>query len=108
MSGWLLLVVCVVRRNRTDAAEEEARERTRKRHAALKRKQTHIRQFGNVQVRTLASAEADAEAASRKLSSEADAFLARRAAPHRERMSVLEGHPSLFTKKQKQRAAQRA
>jgi hypothetical protein len=95
---------------RTEAADDEAaRERTRKRHAALRQKQTHVRQFGHVQVRTLASAESDAEAASRALSGEAKAFLARRAAPLRARMSVLEGHPSLFTKKQKQRAgAQRA
>lgn len=93
---------------RTDAAEaqaEEARARQQQRRERLKKQKTHVRRFGPVEARTLASAVA-ADAASRKLSPSAEQFLARRAAPHRPRAHVLEGHKSLFTKQQKQRSQQ--
>lgn len=93
---------CFDREDEAEEAAEAARERTRKRHAALKKRQTHVREFGHVKVRTLESVDADA-AQSRALSQSASAFLDRRAAPHRPRMNVLDGHPALFTKKQKAR-----
>ncbi|RLN87721.1 hypothetical protein BBJ28_00015079 [Nothophytophthora sp. Chile5] len=91
-------------------AEEEAaasaRAKRRRAAADAKRakvmaKKTHTRQFGNIQVQTLDALETTQ---TRDLSSSAQEFLARRETPHRPRMNVLEGHPSLFTKKQKERS----
>ncbi|KAF1320915.1 hypothetical protein FI667_g12288, partial [Globisporangium splendens] len=81
---------------------EAARERAAKKRltAALKKK-THIRQFGNIQVQTVDDLAAQQ---TRKLTASTEEFLARKNAPQRARMSVLEGHASLFSKKQKQKA----
>ncbi|KAG6949199.1 hypothetical protein JG688_00014732 [Phytophthora aleatoria] len=99
----------VAARNEEDAEEDEAEElRAKKRRAVkeaklakLMEKKTHTRQFGNIQVQTLESLE---NTQTRELSTSANQFLERRLAPTRERMNVMEGHPSQFTKKQKQRS----
>ncbi|KAF1786878.1 hypothetical protein GQ600_404 [Phytophthora cactorum] len=99
----------VAARNEEDAEEDEAEElRAKKRRAVkeaklakLMEKKTHTRQFGNIQVQTLESLE---NTQTRELSTSAKQFLERRLAPTRERMNVMEGHPSQFTKKQKQRS----
>lgn len=64
------------------------------------KKKSHIRQFGHIQVQTVDEA---ARVQTRPLSASAEEFLARKTAPHRARMNVLEGHAALFTKKQKQK-----
>ncbi|TMW59534.1 hypothetical protein Poli38472_004603 [Pythium oligandrum] len=81
---------------------EAKRERQRRKRAAAMKQRSHIRDFGTVQVQTLEALDASE---SRKLNDAAVAFLERKSAPQRARMNVLEGHPSLFTKKQKTRAA---
>lgn len=90
---------------REEEAEQEAESAqaaaTAKRQRAALKKKTHTRQFGNVHVQTVGELERQQ---ARPLSASAEEFLKRRSAPHRARMSVLEGHPALFTKKQKQRA----
>ncbi|KAG2995208.1 hypothetical protein JG687_00015808 [Phytophthora cactorum] len=99
----------VAARNEEEAEEDEAEElRAKKRRAEkeaklakLMEKKTHTRQFGNIQVQTLESLE---NTQTRELSTSAKQFLERRLAPTRERMNVMEGHPSQFTKKQKQRS----
>jgi hypothetical protein len=87
--------------------EQEAELRAKKRRAVkqakmaeLMQKKTHTRQFGNIQVQTLDAVE---NKQTRGLSKSAKEFLALRSAPSKPRMNVLEGHPSLFAKKQKQR-----
>ncbi|KAF1785439.1 hypothetical protein GQ600_27491 [Phytophthora cactorum] len=86
----------VAARNEEEAEEDEAEELR-----AKKRQEAHTRQFGNIQVQTLESLE---NTQTRELSTSAKQFLERRLAPTRERMNVMEGHPSQFTKKQKQRS----
>ena len=68
--------------------------------AKLMEKKTHTRQFGNIQVQTLEALE---KTQTRALSDSAKEFMELRLAPTRERMNVMEGHPSQFTKKQKYR-----
>ncbi|KAI9909154.1 hypothetical protein PsorP6_014853 [Peronosclerospora sorghi] len=65
-------------------------------------KKSHTKQFGNIHVQTLETLE---QTQTRELSASAKKFLELRSAPHRKRMNVLEGHPSQFTKRQKNRSA---
>ncbi|OWY96285.1 hypothetical protein PHMEG_00033485, partial [Phytophthora megakarya] len=106
-----VLSAVAARNEEEDAVEEEetaAQLRAKKRRAVkeaklakLMEKKTHTRQFGNIQVQTLKSLE---NTHARELSASAKEFLELRSAPTRARMNVLEGHATLFTKKQKQRS----
>ncbi|POM63733.1 Hypothetical protein PHPALM_20830 [Phytophthora palmivora] len=106
-----VLSAVAARTEEEDAAEEQetaAELRAKKRRAVkeaklakLMEKKTHTRQFGNIQVQTLETLE---NTQTRELSASAKEFLELRSAPTRARMNVMEGHPSLFTKKQKQRS----
>ncbi|KAF4316163.1 hypothetical protein BBO99_00008832 [Phytophthora kernoviae] len=104
------ILSAVAARNEEDEAVEEeevaAKARAKKRRADAKlakllEKKTHMRQFGNIEVKTLDAVET---AKTRELSESAKEFLALREAPNRPRMNVMEGHPTQFTKKQKQRS----
>ncbi|CAI5723346.1 unnamed protein product [Peronospora destructor] len=66
--------------------------------AKLMEKKTHTRQFGNIQVQTLEALE---KTQTRALLDSAKEFMELRMAPTRERMNVMEGHASQFTKKRK-------
>ncbi|KAE8908630.1 hypothetical protein PF005_g14281 [Phytophthora fragariae] len=81
--------------------EIRAKKRKQQKVAELLKKKTHTRQFGSIEVQTLDALE---DAQTRGLSDSAKEFLERLNAPGRPRMNVLEGHESLFTKKQKQRS----
>ena len=98
------------KREKMGKEEEEAgrtkrRERTKRGSVAklLQAQKTHTRQFGNIYVQKLETLETTQI---REVSDSAREFLKLRTAPMRQRMNVLEGHSSLFTKQQKYRSQQ--
>ncbi|CAI5714401.1 unnamed protein product [Peronospora effusa] len=104
----VLSVVAARKEEEEEAAEKEetmAQLRAKKRRALneaklakLMEKKTHTRQFGNIQVQTLEALE---KTQTRTLLASAKEFMELRFAPTRERMNVMEGHASQFTKKRK-------
>uniref|UniRef100_A0AAV1THR7 Uncharacterized protein n=1 Tax=Peronospora matthiolae TaxID=2874970 RepID=A0AAV1THR7_9STRA len=114
-----VLLAVAARKEEDEVKEEETREtmekeearRTKRRKGmednvvkVLEEKKTHTRQFGNIYVQTLDSLEMTK---TREVSDNARQFLKLRTAPMRQRMNVMEGHSSLFTKKQKYRSQRR-
>ena len=91
------VVVTLHREEETDRQIQKIQEETLRRRKSQPKNQ-HIRRFGNITVTTLSAVDAQQPT---QMNADAEAFLQRMMAPTRKRMNLLEGHPALFSKKQK-------
>uniref|UniRef100_M4BP91 Uncharacterized protein n=1 Tax=Hyaloperonospora arabidopsidis (strain Emoy2) TaxID=559515 RepID=M4BP91_HYAAE len=108
----VLLAIAAGKEEETrEMMEKEEARRTKRREGIednvvrlMEEKKTHTRQFGNIYVQTLETLKMTK---TREVSDNARQFLKLRTAPMRQRMNAMEGHSSLFTKKQKYRSQRR-